>query len=78
MAKKPGKLEAVLRSVASFDAQPDDAFLNIDTLVMITDRGRSTIWRESAQGTFPKGVKIGHSTRWRVGDVRQWLRTRGA
>lgn len=34
--------------------------------------GKSTFWREVANGTVPAPVKIGGLTRWRVADLRQF------
>ena len=65
-------------AVAAFADLPDDALINVNTVAVVRSGGVSTVWRETKQGAFPKPIKIGHSTRWRVGDVRQWLRTRGA
>jgi excisionase family DNA binding protein len=33
--------------------------------------GVSTLWREVKEGTLPKPIKLGSSTRWRVADLQQ-------
>lgn len=33
---------------------------------------RTTIWRWSREGEFPKPVKLGGATRWRLSDVEAW------
>ena len=33
---------------------------------------RTTIWRWCREGEFPKPVKLGGSTRWRLGDLEAW------
>lgn len=38
----------------------------------------TTHWRWVQQGKFPKPVKLGGSTFWRVGAIRQWLAEHGA
>ena len=65
-------------AVAAFADLPDEALINVNTVAVVRSGGVSTVWREAKDGRFPKPIRIGHSTRWRVGDVRQWLRTRGA
>lgn len=39
----------------------------------------ATLWRKVKAGTFPSPIKLGERvTAWRVGDVREWLRTTSA
>lgn len=39
--------------------------------------GRSTLWRGVEQGIFPKPVKFGGITRWRVADLQQFVQNAG-
>lgn len=34
---------------------------------------RATLWRRVAAGTFPKPLKFGGISAWRVEDVRAWI-----
>ena len=44
--------------------------LSVKQVAEITGFGVSTIWRNTAQGKFPKPMKIAGSTRWRRRTIR--------
>jgi len=40
---------------------------------------KSTLWRKSADGSFPSPVKLSSGiTAWKVGSIRQWLAKQAA
>ena len=69
----------------SFDALSDGAYIREAQLVQSPKRpgvpvplpfSAPTLWRKVRAGTFPKPLKLSQRvTAWRVGDVREWLRT---
>ena len=67
-----------LAAVAAFADLPDDALIPVGAVAVVRSGGVSTIWREVKDGRFPAPIKVGRATRWKCGDVRLWLRTRGA
>jgi predicted DNA-binding transcriptional regulator AlpA len=36
-----------------------------------------TIWRWSREGTIPKPIKIGGSTRWKLSEIEAWEAMKG-
>ena len=63
------------RAAAKFESLPDQAIVRLPVVLDLTGLSRPTIWRRSADGSFPKPLKLG-ATRaigWRAGDVRRWL-----
>jgi predicted DNA-binding transcriptional regulator AlpA len=61
-------------------AQDDDALLTVHTVATWAGFAEATIREWSREGThgFPAAKKLGPRTvRWRAGDVRAWLRSRG-
>lgn len=67
----------------SFDDLADSAFIRAGRLVPNRKHperphplafSNSTLWRKSADGSFPKPVKLSaRVTAWRVGDIRAWM-----
>ncbi len=47
-----------------------DTHLRIETIQVLTGRGRAWVYARAAAGEFPKPVIRG---RWRAGDVLNWL-----
>jgi len=59
---------------ATTETLPETGYIRLETLVKFIPFGRSTIWRKSKQGTFPKPVKLSANiTAWRAEDVRAWM-----
>lgn len=54
--------------------QADDAVLltaeDVGHLLQVSER---SVWRWLSAGKIPEPVKIGGSTRWRRGDVQEWI-----
>ena len=64
----------VKRTLQQFGSLPDDALIGIRPLCVLIDRSPASIWRDVAAGRLPRPTKVGHSTRWRVGNVRAVMR----
>jgi predicted DNA-binding transcriptional regulator AlpA len=61
------------RALETFPFLPNEARVEIRVLCALFGRSRPSIWRDVAAGRLPAPGKMGHSTRWRVGDVRAAL-----
>ena len=61
------------RALETFPFLPNEARVEIRVLCALFGRSRPSIWRDVAAGRLPAPVKVGGSTRWRVGDVRAAL-----
>ena len=61
-----------------FDALPDAALLSFQDVSMLTRWKRTKIFCDVRNGTFPAPLKIGRSSRWQVGTIRQYLQSIGA
>ena len=46
-----------------------DSLVGIADLVKILQRSRASIYRDIKNNTFPKPLKLGSSSRWRLSDV---------
>ncbi|NDW01150.1 AlpA family transcriptional regulator [Salipiger sp. PrR002] len=46
-----------------------DTLVGIATLVDILQRSRASIYRDIKNKTFPKPLKLGNSSRWRLSEV---------
>lgn len=56
-----------------------DAMLKKETVIAVAGISESSIYRKVAAGTFPAPIKDGaRCTRWRAGDVTDWLRAKAA
>ena len=58
--------------VLNFDTMPETACLSVKHAVIITGRSRASIYRDHDAGLLPF-VKLGKSTRIRVGDLRCYI-----
>ncbi|MBC8381409.1 MAG: AlpA family phage regulatory protein [SAR92 clade bacterium] len=47
-------------------------YLSDKNLAIRYDVCRTTIWRWTRTGKFPKPVKLGGATRWRLSDIETW------
>lgn len=60
-------------------AENPDALLQIHTVAALAGLGRSTIYRLVSEGEFPQPIKRGtRCTRFRAGDVTNWLKAQAA
>ncbi len=62
------------RALETFPFLPDEARVEIRVLCALFGRSRPSIWRDVAAGRLPAPVKVGGSSRWRVGDIRAVLK----
>lgn len=54
---------------------PDDALVGIDAVVAIGPYAKTKFYCEMAAGRAPRpALKAPRCTRWRLGDLRAWLR----
>jgi predicted DNA-binding transcriptional regulator AlpA len=61
------------RALETFPSLPDAALIDIWVVSALLARSKASIWRDVGRGRLASPVKMGHSTRWRVGDVRAAL-----
>jgi predicted DNA-binding transcriptional regulator AlpA len=61
------------RTLETFPSLPDAALVDIRVVSALLGRSRASIWRDVATGRLPAPIKLGGSTRWRVGGVRAAL-----
>lgn len=50
-----------------------DTLVGIATLVEILQRSRASIYRDIKNKTFPKPLKLGNSSRWRLSEVMAFI-----
>lgn len=52
-------------------AIPDlDVLVDLKTVCSSLCRSRASIYRDIERGAFPRPIKLGHSSRWRLSDLR--------
>ncbi|WP_171091288.1 AlpA family transcriptional regulator [Ruegeria sp. HKCCD9179] len=49
--------------------QPQDTLVDIKTVCVTLCRSRASIYRDIDRKHFPKPIKLGGSSRWRMSDV---------
>lgn len=69
-------MKRVHKKLALFPTLPDDALIEIRVVSALLGRSASSIWRDVAKRELVAPIKIGHSTRWRVGEIREYLSRR--
>ena len=47
-----------------------DVLVDLKTVCFALSRSRASIYRDINRGAFPKPVKIGSSSRWRVSELK--------
>lgn len=60
-----------------FDKAPNSMLVDIETAVVISGRSRASIYRHLKAGELTL-VKVGNSSRIRVGDLRRLIKAEGA
>lgn len=54
--------------------QPD-ALLTVETVSALIGLSRSSVYQFETEGRFPRAIRLGtRCTRWRAGDVSEWLK----
>jgi len=51
----------------------EDRLLNIKEVCKIVGLKKSTIYLYIKQNKFPKAVKIGKLSRWKLSEIRRWI-----
>ena len=51
----------------------EEKLLTLKEVVDLVSFKRSTIYKFIRQGSFPKPLKIGRSSRWKMSEIRQWM-----
>jgi predicted DNA-binding transcriptional regulator AlpA len=57
----------------TFNPQPRDHFIDINTVCSALCRSRASIYRDIQRGDFPKPIKLGGSSRWRMSDLTKMI-----
>lgn len=72
--------QAAKLDISNFDRLPDQAMVPTGVFAAVIDVGESTVWRRTKfEPDFPKPIRIGiRCTRWRVGDIRAFIKSRAA
>jgi predicted DNA-binding transcriptional regulator AlpA len=67
-------------NISGFDQLPDEAVTSVKVIAAVMGSGVSTVWRYAALNPdFPRPIKLSaRCTRFRVGEVRAYLKSRGA
>jgi prophage regulatory protein len=55
----------------TYDNNPQ-RLIRVQELKQFVGVGKSTIWRMTKEGRFPRPIRFGRSTLWRLGDVLAW------
>jgi len=66
------KSGSLSQAVINFDLLPDSANVGIKDASIVAGRAKPTLYRDAAKGLI-QFIKIGHSTRIRVGELRRYL-----
>lgn len=72
------RLTACFWAVASrFEMASSYRIIRLPEVIALTRKSGSSIYRDMANGTFPKSVKIGkRAVGWRLIDIENWLADR--
>jgi len=52
----------------------EEKLLTINELANIVGFRKSTIYKFIKKGKFPKQIKIGKSSRWKLSDIQNWIK----
>ncbi len=56
----------------------EDRMLRIDDVMDMVGMRMSKVYRLVRQGKFPRQVKVGRQSLWRLSDVQNWIASQGA
>lgn len=65
--------DGIPEALKNFDSLPDSASVRQPVVEALFACSGSTVWRRSKSGLIPKPKKIGCTTVWNVGEIRQAL-----
>lgn len=72
MARNTTSTTAVPSAVLQFDHAPDSGLIDINSATIVASRSRASFYRDVKAGRLAF-VKVGNSTRIRVGDLRKLI-----
>ena len=52
-----------------------DKLLRVDEVAAILGCSAATVWRRTADGTLPRPLKLGHTTRWPSSEIEALMQT---
>jgi len=59
-------------------ALPKTGYIRLALHITFIPFSKSTIWRKSKAGTFPKPVKISENvTAWKAEEIHEWMNEKG-
>lgn len=79
--RRPGLTAAgtIPDALANFDVMPDSALVGFSVVEGVTGQSNATIHRRMKDDpSFPKPIRDGRCTRFRVGDIRRYLEKKAA
>lgn len=65
---------AIPAALANFDALPDSANVRQPVVEALFGISPTTVWRRSKTGLLPQPIRLGGTTVWNVGALREVLR----
>ena len=51
----------------------EERLLTLREVVDLVSFKRSTIYKFIREGIFPRPLKIGYSSRWKLSDIKKWM-----
>ena len=63
--------------VTSMAAEDHERLLRAKDVSSILRLSVRQVWRLTSSGQLPKPIKVGHSTRWRLRDIRKFMEGAG-
>ncbi len=54
--------------------EQNDHLINVRTLASMLATSVRSVWRYRSAGRLPKAVRVGSSVRWRLSDIRLWIK----
>jgi predicted DNA-binding transcriptional regulator AlpA len=54
--------------------EQNDHLINVKTLASMLATSVRSVWRYRSAGRLPKAVRVGSSVRWRVSDIKLWIK----
>jgi predicted DNA-binding transcriptional regulator AlpA len=69
----------ILYRLESLNSLPTGSLVSAKELSLLASRSRASLWRDVREGRLPQPIAIGPQTRrWRIEDVRAYLKGEGA
>jgi excisionase family DNA binding protein len=63
-----------LPDLTALSTLPDDAAVDVRAVAQMLSCSHRHVWRLVDAGSMPGPLALGRLRRWRVGDLREWLR----